>query len=468
MLAFMATCSTRTTCSQSPCTRLYANTTSVMDDFTGKSYQGLAPSLYVAEPELLADVFVKKFKSFADRTIGQKLGNGHRQRAIANLSGDEWKHARSIITPAFTGNKLKASVPRIAKVTERLTARLREHAKNGTPAAVNELFHSCARDATAAAVFSFDMDSHVDKKHPLMVCFKTLFAEVVPSWKFLLVFTMPTILKYLRPKIEAKGDTDDLIHFVGLVAKDRRSKQKRDDDILQLFLDSGYVDSDGNVVEAVKPSSDGGKPLTIVDIAAQCRLFFAAGTDTAMAAMMAMAHLLALHPECQEKLISEIDATVEKDGVTYESIQSMHYLHACVKETMRLYPGAMFLMRTCTQETTLAGINFKPGMNVDIPVVGIHYDPEFYPDPESFKPERFLPENKDSHTPYTFLPFGSGPRSCVGTRMGYLTVKVVMVCLLQHVKFGTCPETMIPLKLKARCLLPVPRQPVMLKIYSRT
>ncbi|EEC13038.1 cytochrome P450, putative, partial [Ixodes scapularis] len=183
--------------------------------------------------------------------------------------------------------------------------------------------------------------------------------------------------------------------------------------------------------------------LTIVDIAAQCRLFFAAGTDTAMAAMMAMAHLLALHPECQEKLISEIDATVEKDGVTYESIQSMHYLHACVKETMRLYPGAMFLMRTCTQETTLAGINFKPGMNVDIPVVGIHYDPEFYPDPESFKPERFLPENKDSHTPYTFLPFGSGPRSCVGMRLGYLTVKVVMVCLLQHVKFGTCPETMV-------------------------
>ncbi|KAM7300371.1 putative cytochrome P450 [Ixodes scapularis] len=110
---------------------------------------------------------------------------------------------------------------------------------------------------------------------------------------------------------------------------------------------------------------------------------------------------------------------------------------------MRLYPGAMFLMRTCTQETTLAGINFKPGMNVDIPVVGIHYDPEFYPDPESFKPERFLPENKDSHTPYTFLPFGSGPRSCVGMRLGYLTVKVVMVCLLQHVKFGTCPETMV-------------------------
>ncbi|KAG0436553.1 hypothetical protein HPB47_017887, partial [Ixodes persulcatus] len=130
------------------------------------------------------------------------------------------------------------------------------------------------------------------------------------------------------------------------------------------------------------------------------------------------------------------------DGVTYESIQSMVYLHACVKETMRLYPGAMFLMRTCTQETTLAGINFKPGMNVDIPVVGIHYDPEFYPDPESFKPERFLPENKDTHTPYTFLPFCSGPRSFVGMRMGYLTVKVVIACLLQHVKFGTCPETM--------------------------
>ncbi|KAM7298926.1 cytochrome P450 3A9 [Ixodes scapularis] len=432
------------------------------------SYQGLAPSLYVAEPEVLADVFVKKFKSFADRTIGQKLGNSLRQKSIFNLSGDEWKHARYILSPAFTGNKLKASVPRIVKVTERLTARLIEHAKNGTPAAANELLHSCARDTTAAVVFSFDMDSHVDKKHPLMVCFEKLFAEVVPSWKVLLLFTMPTIFRHLRPKIEAKGDTDDLIHFVGLMADDRRSKQKREDDILQMFLDSGYVDSNGNVVPAVKPPPDGEKPLTIVDITAQCRLFFVAGTDTVMAAMMALAYLFALNPECQEKAIREIDAAVEKDGVTYESIQSMVYLEACAKEAMRMYPAAMFLMRTCTQETTLAGINFKPGMNVDIPIAGIHYDPEFYPDPESFKPERFLPENKDSHTPYTFLPFGSGPRNCVGIRMGYLIVKVVFACLLQHVKFGTCPETMIPLKLKPRCLLPLPRRRVMLQVYSRS
>lgn len=431
------------------------------------SYQGFAPSLYVAEPEILADVFVKDFKSFADRTIGQKLGNSLRQRSIFNLSGEEWKHARYILSPAFTGNKLKSAVSRIAHVSERLTERLMQHAKDETPVAANELLHSCARDTTAAVVFSFDMDSHLDKKHPLMVCFEKLFAEVVPSWKVLLLFTMPTIFKICRPKIEAKGDTDDLIEFVGLMAEERKHKPNKEDDILQMFLDQGYIDKDGNLVEAQKPTPHGEKPLTIVDITAQCRLFFVAGTDTVMAAMAALAYCLALNPECQEKLLSEVDAAVQKGGITYETIQSMIYLEACAKEAMRMYPAAMFLMRTCTQETTLAGIKFKPGMNVDIPIAGIHYDPEFYPEPEQFKPERFLPENKDSLTPYTYLPFGSGPRNCVGIRMGYLIVKVVFACLLRHVKFGPCPETMIPLELKPRTLLPLPKRPVMLRVFPR-
>ncbi|KAH6933708.1 hypothetical protein HPB50_017674 [Hyalomma asiaticum] len=96
----------------------------------------------------------------------------------------------------------------------------------------------------------------------------------------------------------------------------------------------------------------------------------------------------------------------------------------------------------CTEETTVAGVRFKPGMCVDIPLAGIHHDAEYFPEPEKFNPERFLPENKDNVRPFTYMPFGVGPRNCVAMRLGILQAKASLACLFRKVKLETCPETM--------------------------
>ncbi|EEC01140.1 cytochrome P450, putative [Ixodes scapularis] len=174
--------------------------------------------------------------------------------------------------------------------------------------------------------------------------------------------------------------------------------------------------------------------MTLDEITAQALLFFVAGTDTVMSSMTYATYFLALNPQCQERVLAEIDAAVEKRGVMYESLQDMPYLEACIKETMRLYSPDSVTMRMCTNETTVAGVRFKPGMNIDVPIAGVHYDPEFFPDPEKFQPERFLPENKGNLKPLTFLAFGAGPRNCVGMRLGILQVKVALACILEHLK----------------------------------
>ena len=81
-----------------------------------------------------------------------------------------------------------------------------------------------------------------------------------------------------------------------------------------------------------------------------------------------------------------------------------------------MYPPAAMLNRVCNKEYQIPdyGITLEEGLRVIIPVYAIHHDPEFYPEPETFKPERFAPENRDNLVPYTFLPFGEGPRICIG------------------------------------------------------
>lgn len=430
------------------------------------SYQGIVPTLVVGDPDLLSDVLVKDFKAFSDRTEAQKVGNDVWKKLIMNLSGEEWRRARNILSPAFTSTKLKTTVFKLSQIAGRAVTRMKNAAMGEEPLAVNEVFENCAMDSTAALMYGIDLDSFGDLDHPLLLCWKKLFSSVV-SWQLVMLFTMPRVYKLLLPGYPSKESTEALRKFVSLMIEEKQKKQSKDDDILQMLLDTDCEEG-GRRDSGAKGDILGKGAMSLDEMTAQALLFFVAGTDTVMSSMTYATYFLALNPQCQQRVLAEIDAALlEKRGVTYESLQDMPYLEACIKETMRLYSPDSVTMRMCTNETTVAGVRFKPGMNIDVPIAGVHYDSEFFPDPEKFQPERFLPENKGNLKPLTFLAFGAGPRNCLGMRLGILQVKVALACILQHVRFETCKETMIPLKFKPRNLLPQMDGPLMLRVVLR-
>ncbi|CAN7943420.1 unnamed protein product [Ixodes hexagonus] len=240
----------------------------------------------------------------------------------------------------------------------------------------------------AALVYSIDLDSRNEPSHPLMRSFEQLFS-MSKSWHLVMLFTMPSICKLCHLKIMTDQNTDPLKKFVTHIIKEKQKKHDADDDILQLFIDAKLNDDLGVKKAHENENFSYKRQLTLDDIAAQAVLFFGAGTDTVSSAMTYTAYLLALNQDCQERVLKEVDDAVKRDGITYETLQEMTYLEASIKEAMRMYTPDSFIMRLCTEETTVAGIRFKPGMNIDIPFAGIHYDPEFFPDPETFKPERY-------------------------------------------------------------------------------
>ncbi|XP_011702923.1 PREDICTED: probable cytochrome P450 6a14 [Wasmannia auropunctata] len=209
----------------------------------------------------------------------------------------------------------------------------------------------------------------------------------------------------------------------------------------------------------------------MAEATAQSYVFFVAGFETSSMTATFALYELALHQDIQEKVRKEIDEILTKycNDLTYDAVNEMAYLHKVVNETMRKYPPLPMLNRICTKELILPTTNIcvPEGTLVTIPVLGLHRDPSIYPDPDKFDPERFNADKIEKRHPYTYLPFGEGPRNCIGSRFGYVLTKVGLVSLLSKYKFKLDPRTPVPLVFHEKYLTLAAKDDVYLIVEPR-
>ncbi len=193
------------------------------------------------------------------------------------------------------------------------------------------------------------------------------------------------------------------------------------------------------------------KQLTEDEILAQAWLFFVAGYETTATTLTFCSYELALNPECQEKLCEELKSAMDSNGeINYETLAKLPYLDSVISETLRLYPPVLRLEREAMTDYKLGntGITLLKGQLVEIPVFAIHHSEEYYPNPERFFPERFMPENRDQIIPYTYIPFGAGPRNCIGMRFALMEAKLCLAHIVRRFRFVRSAKTAVPLQFK--------------------
>ena len=174
-------------------------------------------------------------------------------------------------------------------------------------------------------------------------------------------------------------------------------------------------------------------------------MLFFAGMDTSSAILAVLMYCMAKNPVVQEQHYDEIkDALGQSDDceLDYNTIQTLPYLDMVVNEALRFYPLGDH-ERKCVKDYTLPGSSFTipKGMMVYMPATGIMSDARYFPNPEQFNPENFSKENKEKRNPYAFMPFGIGPRNCIGNRLALLNLKSGLVHLLSGFKVLTCDKT---------------------------
>jgi len=181
---------------------------------------------------------------------------------------------------------------------------------------------------------------------------------------------------------------------------------------------------------------------------------------------------LALHPDIQDRLRTEIKQVMEKynQELTYEAALDMPYLDMVISETLRKYPVLPFLDRACTRDWRIpnssghSNATLPRGTATYVPVYGIHHDPQHYPDPQRFDPERFTEENTKKRHQFTYLPFGAGPRICLGRRFGMIQMKSGLVHILSNFEVAPSKGTPVHIKLHPKPFLIQPLDDIVLAL----
>uniref|UniRef100_A0A1A9WIC7 Cytochrome P450 n=1 Tax=Glossina brevipalpis TaxID=37001 RepID=A0A1A9WIC7_9MUSC len=188
-----------------------------------------------------------------------------------------------------------------------------------------------------------------------------------------------------------------------------------------------------------------------------------------------MAHEIMENTEVQEKLLKEIQETennLNGKSMTYDVIQSMRYMDCVSSETLRKWTPAAFTDRVCNHDVTYELSNgrklqIKKDDVVWIPVAGLHRDSSYYENPNKFDPERFTIENKNNLKPFTYLPFGIGPRNCIAPRFALLEAKLLIYYLLRDFQFAAAKKTSIPFQLGQSRFQLFPKNGIWLKFVAR-
>uniref|UniRef100_T1J9Q6 Cytochrome P450 n=1 Tax=Strigamia maritima TaxID=126957 RepID=T1J9Q6_STRMM len=428
----------------------------------GKIYGGFvgrSPVLYVADPELLRQILVKDFATFPNRrNFGldkdEIMGN-----MLQVMKDEKWKMVRNTLTPTYTSGKLKQMVGLIEECLENFKASLKISAETGEPIEFTKKFPVLTLDVIASVAFGMKINCIDNPNTDFVVHAQKAFRGNVKLMYILFLF--PFLFTWLGKLV-----TSPFRYFATIANQTIDMRLKNKDftrkDFLQIMLEAEIPNDPTK--ENQSTETDQKKTLSREIVVSQTILFILAGHETTSTTLNFLAYELAQYQDIQEKLIKEVDEvmTHTKGKLSYEGVASMQYLDMVTSETLRKYPPAIRLERVCEDdEYKLNGITIRKGMPIIIPAYAMHHNPEFYPNPNIFDPERFSPEMKAQRNPFTYLPFGAGPRNCIAKRFALLETKLVIVHMLYNYRFHTCPETEYPLKMnKGTGLL----QPISVKL----
>ncbi|XP_056131174.1 cytochrome P450 3A30-like isoform X1 [Lampris incognitus] len=425
-------------------------------------YDGRQPVLAVMDTAMIKTILIKEcYSIFTNR---RDFGlNGPLSDAVSVVEDDNWKRIRSVLSPSFTSGRLKEMYPIMLQHSGKLLKTLEQKAEADEVIDVKDIFGPYSMDVVTSTAFSVDIDSINNPSDPFVTNIKKMVKFNFLSPLLVIVVLFPFLGPVFDKMDVSFFPSDVLDFFYSFLKKVKSDRQKHDHqkrvDFMQLM-----VDSQTTVSAEVMDSQKG---LTDHEILSQAMIFIFAGYETSSNTMSFLAYNLATHPEIQKTLQEKIDeAFPDKGRPTYEAVMQMEYLDMVLNESQRLFPIAVRLERVAKTSVEINNMTIPKGTVTMIPLHALHREPNLWPEPDAFKPERFSKENRDNIDPYAYLPFGAGPRNCIGMRFAILMMKLATVEILQNFSFVTCKETEIPLEL-GNDGISSPKNPIKLKLVPR-
>jgi len=402
-------------------------------------YHFASRSLVIRDIELAKRIIVKDAEYFNESLnfgIPYHEAKSETDKLFAlmlnNMTGEEWKKMRALVSPVFTSGKLKLMIPHIDKCGENLVDFLKTGAVTGEVLEAKDVFGKFTLDSIATAGFGIESNSfkepeNVFRINALKLVRDPKYASKVDAIKFLLLMMSPKIAKLFGIHFL---DKDLSFFFMDIIRKTirlRRESEQSRNDMIDIFIE----ELDKKREDCFLPEED-----LELGIVATAILFFFAGVDTTSTSLGVTIFGLVHHPEIQEKLRREIEDVIgDSDEVTAEHLKELKYIENVINESMRNYV-TLQMMRKCTKDYRIPETDFTipKGLRISIPPLS-----GCFKNQDTFDPDNFSSENNPDK--FGFSGFGQGPRNCLGMRFAYQTMKIALIHTLRNFRLVKCPET---------------------------
>jgi cytochrome P450 len=346
------------------------------------------------------------------KRMGHFLGKG-----LLTTHGEAWRTQRRLIQKGFDRKQLEALS---SIMQDSLTESLREFDRQVRlgpvdiyPQLMRMTFAMVARSLFGARLKDEDIDlvSHTICTLQGFIVRQTLQPYLNPWF---------AVSGELRKHEEMRAQADSiLMQYIK-----RRRNEPPGNDLLQTLMDARYSDGEGMSDELVLSES---------------MQLLVAGHETSSNALSWLLYLLSSRPDCLEKVRQELDAVLGDSPLTYVEVPRFEFTSQVIYEALRLYPPFWMVDRTAVADDRVGDLAIPRGSTVIVFVYGAHHAPRYWHDPESFDPDRFSKANEKLQPPFTYLPFGAGPRGCIGGNYAMLQILMILNSLLRQYDLQLTP-----------------------------
>ncbi len=212
---------------------------------------------------------------------------------------------------------------------------------------------------------------------------------------------------------------------------------------IQHFIDERRADpGEGNDFLSIllKARDENGQPMSDEQLMAECLTLFGAGHETTASGLTWSWYLLSQHPEIYRRVQQEVDTVLQGRTPTFADLARLPYCLQVFKETLRLYPPAYMTGRRALRDIEIDGYRIAKGQVVLLAPYTMHRRAEYFPEPEKFEPERFTPEREKQLPRHAYMPFGAGPRICIGNHFALMEGQLLLATLAQRVSLELVPD----------------------------
>lgn len=375
---------------------------------------------WVTGPDLIEQVLVKRTDVFAKTRLDKRVLRPLIGAGLLTAEGDHWRWQRRLASPLFRPSDALTYVPAMTQAGIDQIARWRA----AGPGYIANIEVDMAE--TTFGVISRTILPGVTSEESIEIQ-RTGYAYVRPIMWSVAAALMLTPESWWYPgkkrMLRAARENREIVRK--LLTR-RRAEGAHGDDLIARMLQARHPDT--------------GAPMTDEELIDNLGTFLLAGHETTAKALTWTLYLLALSPEWQERAREEVRRVTGERPVSAEDVAKLEITQRILKEGMRLYPPVPAMTRVNIQPTEIGGISFPESALIVIPIYAVHRHKALWDDPDAFDPDRFLPEREAAIPRTQFMPFGAGPRVCIGAAFAMVEATVVLATLLKSVRFSCDSE----------------------------